>query len=170
MSDSNIFPLFAPAPTVADALRTARHLMPTHAAMIAVVTCVRDVQAIHDHLCRMREEARSMAAPFKDSDPHTYASMSGMAAGLNSSILNLERWLKGSTPAAAPLGEHTPEDYRQEDQTEAEYAEDRAALACTDCGQPTDWGRTAAGVCRRCHEDASRAPSEDTEGPSVRGH
>jgi len=170
MSDSKIVPLFAPAPTVADALRTARHLMPTHAAMIAVVTCVRDVQGIVDRLRRMREEARDMAKPFKDSDPHTYASMSGVAAGLNSAIFNLENWLKGSTPAPAPLGEHTPEDYSREDQTQAEIDEDRAALACTDCGQPADWGRTAAGVCRRCHEDARRDPSEDTEGPSVRGH
>jgi len=170
MSDSKTFPLFAPAPTVADAIRASAHQRPMHAAMIAVVTCARDVQGIVDHLRRMREEARGMAKEFKDSDPHASASMSGVAAGLNSAIFNLELWLKGSTPAPAPLGEHTPEDYRQEDQTEAEYAEDRAALRCTECDLPADWGRTAAGVCRRCHEDASRDPSEDTEGPSVRGH
>jgi len=129
MSDSKIVPLFAPAPTVADAIRASYHQRPMQGAYITAITCARDVQVIVDRLRRMREEARSMAKPFKDSDPTTYASMSGVAAGLNSAIFNLERWLKGSTPAPAPLGEHTPEDYRQEDQTQAEIDEDRAAGA-----------------------------------------
>ena len=170
MSDSKIAPLFAPAATVADAIRASAHQRPIQGAYITAITCARDIRDIVDRLCRMREEARGMAKEFKDSDPHTYASMSGTAAGLNSAIFNLEKWLKGSTPAPAPLGEHTPEDYSREDQTQAEIDEDRAALRCTECDLPADWGRTAAGVCRRCHEDARRDPSEDTESPSVRGH
>jgi len=109
MSDSKTYPLFAPAPTVADAIRASVHQRPIQGAYITAITCARDVQNIVDHLRRMRDEARGMAKEFKDSDPHASASISGVAAGLNSAIFNLERWLKGSTPAAAPLGEHTPE-------------------------------------------------------------
>jgi hypothetical protein len=171
MYDSKIVPLFAPAATVADAIRASAHQRPMQGAYITAITCTRDISAIVDTLHKQRGGALEMAKDAKEAgDGYTSGVMTGHAAGLAMALHALENWLNGSAPAPAPLGEHTPEDYSREDQTQAEIDEDRAALACTDCGQPADWGRTAAGVCRRCHEDARRDPSEDTEGPSVRGH
>ena len=168
MSDSNIFPLFAPAPTVADAILASAEQRPMQGAYITAITCARDIRAIVDTLRQTRDRAREMAKDADDSDDDAAAcACSGVAAGLNAAISQLENWLNGNTPGGAI---EAAADYSHEDRVQAEIDQDRAALACTDCGQPADWGRTAAGVCRRCHEDASHDPSEDTEGPSVRGH
>lgn len=145
MSDT-IFPLFAPAPTVADAVRASAQQRPMHGAYITAITCARDIRTIVDTLHKHRAGALEMAADAKDAgDGYTNGVMTGHAAGLRFAIHALEAWLNGNTPA--------PEE-----------------PCCTECGQPAHWGRTRDGVCRQCHAEARRDPSEDTEGPEVRGY
>lgn len=165
MSDSKTFPLFAPAATVADAIRASALQRPMQGAYITAITCARDIRAIVDTLHKQRGGALEMAKDAKNAgDGYTSGVMTGHAAGLAMGIRALENWLNGNTPAPVEP------DYSVEDRMQAEYEEDRAALACRDCGGPAHWGRTRDGVCRQCHEEARRDPSEDTEGPEVRGH
>ena len=165
MTDSKTFPLFAPAATVADAIRASAQQRPMQGAYITAITCVRDISAIVDSLRRTRDGAREAAKDAKDAgDGYTSGVMTGMASGLNTAITALENWLNGSAPAPVEP------DYSHEDQTEREIEEDRKALACRVCDRPAHWGRTRDGVCRQCHEEARRDPSADTEDSSVRGY
>lgn len=164
MSDSKTFPLFAPAATIADAIRASAEQRPMQGAYITAITCTRDISAIVDTLRKNRDAARQMAKDAQAAgNGFTYGASMGYAAGVRTAITALENWLNGMPAPAEP-------DYSHEDQTEREIEEDRAALACRVCDRPAHWGRTRDGVCRQCHEEARRDPSADTEDPSVRGY
>ena len=165
MTDSKTFPLFAPAATVADAIRASAEQRPMQGAYITAITCVRDISAIVATLHKQRAGALEMSKDAREAgDGYTSGVMTGHAAGLAMGIRALENWLNGSAPAPAEP------DYSHEDQTEREIEEDRKALACRVCDRPAHWGRTRDGVCRQCHEEARRDPSADTEDSSVRGY
>ena len=123
MSDSNMFPLFAPAATVADAIRESAEQRPMHGAYITAITCARDISDIVKALRQTRDRAREMAKDADNSDDDAAAcACSGVAAGLNAAIDRLENWLHGNTPGGAI---EAAADYSHEDRVQAEYEEDR---------------------------------------------